>query len=59
MGLGSPPDDLRSVVGFVADRDIIYAVTIADELAALDLATGRFRVVDSSVAMGTVSYNFV
>lgn len=50
----SQPFDLREVVGLVADRDVVYVLSADDELAALDLATGRFRVVDSSVAAAAI-----
>jgi hypothetical protein len=48
---GSP---VRSAVGFASDRDEVYVVTRADELAALDLGTGRMRTVDSSVVEAVV-----
>lgn len=40
----------RDVVGFSADREILYVITARDELIGLDLSTGRVRTVDSSVA---------
>ncbi len=46
---------IRSIVGFAADQDLVYALTDADELAALDLATGRVRVVDTLVAVAALS----
>jgi hypothetical protein len=45
---------VRSVVGFASDRDEVYVVTRAAELAALDLGTGRMRTVDSSVVLAVV-----
>jgi hypothetical protein len=54
LPLESQPRDLREVVGFVGDRGVVYVITTDDELAAFDLTTGRFRVVDSSVVAGTI-----
>jgi hypothetical protein len=45
----------RSVLGLAADRDVVYAITTADHLVGLDLATGRIRTIDSSVALGVLS----
>ncbi|NIM48435.1 MAG: hypothetical protein GTN62_01965 [Gemmatimonadales bacterium] len=38
------------VVGFAGDDDLAYTVTTRDELVALDLASGRARIVDTNVA---------
>ena len=46
---------IRSIVGFAADQDLVYALTDADELAALDLATGRVRIEDTVVAVAALS----
>ncbi|MDH3226771.1 MAG: SPOR domain-containing protein [Thermoleophilia bacterium] len=45
----------KQMVGFAADRDILYFLTDADYLAALDLATGRTRLVDSNVVSATMT----
>ncbi len=45
----------KTMVGFAADRDVLYFLTEADGLAALDLATGRTRVVDSNVVAAAMS----
>jgi hypothetical protein len=52
--LESPPGDLRTVMGFVPDREAVYLITTDNDLVVLDLATGRFRVVDSAVVAGTI-----
>ncbi len=41
-------------VGFVSDEDLVYSLSTSQELIALDLASGRSRVVDTSVAMATL-----
>ena len=43
------------VVGFAGDQDLIYLLTASSELVALDLTSGRIRVVDSTVALAAVS----
>lgn len=45
----------RAIVGFSADREVLYAITAGDELIGLDLPTGRVRTVDSSVAAAVIS----
>lgn len=44
----------RAVVGFAGDDDLVYTVTGPRQLLALDLATGRARVVDTAVALATL-----
>ncbi|UCF39880.1 MAG: SPOR domain-containing protein [Gemmatimonadota bacterium] len=41
-------------VGFAGDDDLAFTLTSEAELVALDLASGRARVVDSSVALATI-----
>ncbi len=41
-------------VGFASDDDLVYTLTQQRELVALDLATGRARVVDTAVALATL-----
>ena len=45
----------KSVVGFASDQDLIYVLTEADELAALDLTSGRIRIVDTTVVLAAMS----
>ncbi len=45
----------RSIVGLSSDRELLYAVTTGEELVGLDLATGRVRIVDSSVVAAVLS----
>lgn len=42
------------VVGFAGDEDLAYFLSTDNDLIALDLASGRTRVVDTAVAMATV-----
>jgi hypothetical protein len=44
---GSEP--VAASVGFAGDDDLIYVLNVLDELVALDLASGRARVVDTGV----------
>jgi hypothetical protein len=41
-------------VGFASDDDLAFTLTSAAELVALDLTSGRARVVDTSVALATI-----
>lgn len=52
--LETQPFALRQVIGLVRDRDAVYVLSADAEVAALDLATGRFRVVDSNVAKAAI-----
>jgi DNA-binding beta-propeller fold protein YncE len=45
---------VASTVGFASDDDLAYTLTGDHELVALDLASGRARVVDTSVAIATL-----
>jgi len=45
---------IAAVVGFAGDEDLAYSLSADNDLIALDLATGRARVVDSLVAMAAV-----
>jgi len=45
----------KSVVGFASDQDLIYVLTEADELSALDLTSGRIRIVDTTVVLAAMS----
>jgi hypothetical protein len=45
----------EQVVGFAADQDLVYYLTEASQLVALDLTSGRIRVVDSTVALAAMS----
>jgi hypothetical protein len=47
----NPP---RSIVGYAIDQNLVYSVTTADELVALDLASGRSHAVDTSVALAAL-----
>lgn len=48
------PNNIREVVGFAAGQDVVLAQTDSLGLVALDLASGRARLVDSSVATATL-----
>jgi hypothetical protein len=44
-----------NIIGFSADEDLIYALTTAAEFVALDLVTGRTRVIDTNVVLATLA----
>ena len=46
--------NIAAVVGFSGDEDLAYSLSTDNDLIALDLASGRARIVDSLVAMATV-----
>lgn len=46
---------VKEMVGFATDRDIMYFLTDANGLAALDLAAGRTRLVDSNVVAAALT----
>jgi SPOR domain len=43
-----------SVVGFASDDDLVYTLSSARELVALDLTSGRARVITDSVRLGAI-----
>jgi hypothetical protein len=45
---------VAATVGFASDDDLAYTLTGDHELVALDLASGRARVVDTAVAIATL-----
>ena len=45
----------EQVVGFAADQDLVYLLTESSELVALDLTSGRIRIVDTTVALAAMS----
>jgi hypothetical protein len=47
-------DPIRHVVGFAGDEDLVFVQSDSLELIALDLTSGRARVVDTSVALATL-----
>lgn len=52
--LQSGDSPIRTVVGVAKDRDEVYVLTRGDDLAVLDLGTGRMRTVDSSIALAVI-----
>lgn len=46
----TPELRIKEVVGYARENDLIYLLTDDSELAALDLASGRTRIIDSAVA---------
>lgn len=48
------PHRTRRVVGFAGDEDLVLTETDSLELVALDLTSGRARVVDTNIAMSTL-----
>ena len=46
--------NIGAVVGFAGDEDLAYSLSTDNYLIALDMESGRARVVDSAVAMATV-----
>lgn len=53
--LEGPRSPTERTVGLAGDEDLLYVLTAAGELATLDLTVGRSRVVDSAVAVATMS----
>lgn len=48
------PSPIGRVVGFAGDEDLVYTISTQDELIALDLTSGRARLVDTLVALATI-----
>jgi len=53
--LEGPRAATARTIGLASDEDLLYLLTDAGELATLDLAVGRSRVVDTAVAVATMS----
>lgn len=50
----SGPAAIARTVGFASDEDLVYALTVDRQLVALDLTSGRARVIDTSVAIAQI-----
>lgn len=48
------PAPIDRLVGFAADDDLVYGITTGRALVALDLTSGRTRVLDTAVAVATL-----
>ena len=46
--------NIATVVGFAIDEDLVYSLSDGNRLVALDLGSGRTRILDSMVAMAAV-----